>query len=76
MPILISCFLFAIGEGEVKAEYIQSESIQTFNDNFWGKFRESVMKDKEKNDPNVGSENTEPSKGGEHENGHKRGGDK
>ena len=73
MPVLLgSVFIFAIDFAQTSAsekilshgaEYIHSDSISNLDDDgFWGKFRESVMKDRDKNDPND-SEHSGPSRG-------------
>lgn len=52
-----------------ESEYVTLNSLHDLDDDgFWGKFRDSVMKDREGNDPNTG----EPSRGGE-VGGHDRG---
>ncbi len=70
LPILLgSIIVFAVGD-EVHAKSLSNEKISFNNleDSFWGKFRDSVMKDKDKNDPN-GGEHSEPSRGGDGEHG-------
>ena len=84
LPVFLgSVLVFAIDFGNVNivtasSNYIERhENLNSFNglddDGFWGKFRESVMKDRDGNDPhNEGS--PEPSRGGEM-GGHDRGGE-
>ena len=84
LPVLFgSVLVFAIDYGHADMAAISTNSNSTYttlnhfnkldDDNFWGKFRESVMKDRDKNDPNDDGP-SEPSRGGEPRGGNDRGG--
>ena len=58
--LLGSVIFFAIDEVKVNAAPINNHSIQNLEGDFWDKFRESVMKDRDKEKSDE-EENTEPS---------------
>ena len=75
LPILLgSVLVFAIDSDQVSASSTSSNYHEECfmanllrhleDDEFWGKFRESVMKDRDRNDPNDG-EHGDPARGGD-----------